>query len=69
MDGLEDDVEEEKGSADGDMVEKNAEEQWKSTLVEEVVCRAKNEQKNVKNTKRTNYMQWNGSKYGRCMWR
>ena len=45
MDGLADDVEEEKGSAGGDMVEKNAEEQWNSVLVEVVVCRAKTNEK------------------------
>ena len=41
MDELADDVEEEKGSVDGDMAEKNAEEQWKSALVEVAVCRTK----------------------------
>ena len=39
MNGVADDVEAEKGRADSDMAERNAEEQRRSALVEMAVCR------------------------------
>ena len=54
MDRVADDVEEEKGSAGGDMAEKNAKEQWKSALVVVAVRRVKNERENAKKKYETN---------------